>query len=120
MCLKAYPNGSIGGLGTHVSIRTCMLQGPFDGVLKWPLRGDITIQIVNQAGEDMHKENVVHYTSHTPDNCAGRVIDKERSGAWSLEKACTHTSLGYNTATNTNYLRGDFFQIQISKVELKN
>ena len=104
MCLKVYPNGSIGGLGTHVSIRTCILQGPFDGDLKWPFRGDVTLQIVNQAGDDKHKENVIHYTSHTPDSSASRVIDRVRPGAWGLEKACSHSSLGYNATRKTQYL----------------
>ena len=36
---------------THVSIFTYMMQGPFDDHLKWPFRGVITIQIVNQAGD---------------------------------------------------------------------
>ena len=50
-----------------MSIHTCITQGPFDGDLKWPFRGDVTIQIVNQAGEINHRERVIDYTDKTPD-----------------------------------------------------
>ena len=35
-----------------------IMRGPFDADLKWPFRGDVTIQIENQAGEDNHQERV--------------------------------------------------------------
>ena len=34
--------------GTHVSVFTCLMRGEFDSHLKWPFRGDITIQLLNQ------------------------------------------------------------------------
>ena len=33
MCVYVYPNGSANGEGTHVSIFTHMMQGPFDDYL---------------------------------------------------------------------------------------
>ena len=118
MCLQVHPNGDIDGLGTHVSIYTCLLRGPFDGRLKWPFRGDITIQIVDQAGEK-HHEKVFPYNNTTPDSHANRVTDTERSGHWGFPKFLPHTSLGYNTATNTQYLRANSLRIRITKVEIK-
>ena len=56
MCVEVYPNGDVKGKGSHVSIFTCLMEGPFDEYLKWPFRGEITIQIVNQAGDRDHKE----------------------------------------------------------------
>ena len=120
MCLLVHSNGQSDGLGTHVSIATCIMRGPFDADLKWPFRGDVTIQIVNQAGEDSHQERVIHYTDQTPDRVAGRVTDRERSSLWGFDKFLPHSSLDYNAAGDTQYLRGDSLRIQISKVELKN
>ena len=120
MCLQVNPNGHGDGLGTHVSIVTCIMRGPFDADLKWPFRGDVTIQIVNQAGEDNHQERVIPYTDQTPDSHAGRVTDKERSDGRGFHEFLLHSSLGYNAANNTQYLRGDSLRIRISKVKLKN
>ena len=119
MCIQVNRNGYGDGQGTHVSIYTCLMRGPFDGGLKWPFRGDITIQIVDQAGEK-HHEMVVPYNNNTPDSCANRVTDSERSRGWGFDTFLPHTSLGYNTATNTQYLRANSLQIRISKVEIKN
>ena len=120
MCLRVHPNGHSDGLGTHVSIYTCLVQGLYDGGLKWPFQGDVTIQIVNQAGKDNHKEGVIDYTDQTPDNYAGRVTDKERSLGLGFHQFLPHSSLGYNAASNTQYLRGDSLRIRISKVKLNN
>ena len=46
MCVAVHPNGSgERGRGTHVSLYVFMMQGPFDDDLKWPFRGEITLQI---------------------------------------------------------------------------
>lgn len=34
MCLQVWPNGCCGGLGTHVSIFTCLMRSPYDDDLK--------------------------------------------------------------------------------------
>ena len=119
MCLLVYPNGIGDGLGTHVSVYTCLMRGPFDGGLKWPFRGDVTIQIVNQAGEDNHQERVIPYTDKTPDVAAGRVTDKETSRSWGISQFLPYSLLGYDAVRSTQYLQGDSLRIQISKVKLK-
>ena len=109
MCLQVYPNGCGDGLGTHVSIFTCIMRSPFDAGLKWPFRGNVTVQIVNQAGGNNCQE-VIDYTGEVPDECAGRMNDDERAD-----------SLGYHqfAVMNTEYLHGDTLLIRISKVVLK-
>ena len=49
MCLRVDANGSGAGKGTHVSVYTCLMRGEFDSHLKWPFRGTISIQLVNQS-----------------------------------------------------------------------
>ena len=118
MCLEVSPNGHDVGLETHVSIYTCLVRGPFDADLKWPFRGDVTIQIVNQAGEDNHQEWVINYTDQTPDDATGRVTTAERSLGWGNDQFLPYNSLCYNAARKTQYLLGDSLRIRIFKVEL--
>ena len=47
------------------------MKGQFDDHLKWPFRGEITIQIVNQDGDHDHVEQAI---DDTPDSSAGRVV----------------------------------------------
>ena len=107
MCLQVIPNGWDDGMGTHVSIYSYIKQGPFDGHLKWPFRGDVIIQIVNQAAEDNHQEIIIPYNDQTPDSNAGKVTERVRLGLWGFSQFISHSSLGYNAARNTHYLRGD-------------
>ena len=60
MCINVDPNGSGVGKGTHISIFTCLMKGSYDDHLTWPFRGNITIQIVNQAGDHDHIEWTIH------------------------------------------------------------
>ena len=73
MCIEVHTNGDGDGKGTHLSIFTCLMRGLFDDYLKWPFRGDITIQIINQAGDHSHVEKVITYNEITPDIIACRV-----------------------------------------------
>ena len=73
MFLGVDPKGFGGGKGTHGSVFTRLMKGPFDDHLKWPFRGEITIQIVNQDGDRHHVERTIPYNDETPDECPGRV-----------------------------------------------
>ena len=55
MCLRVNPcDGK-----THYSIYTYLMKGTYDFHLKWPFRGDVTIHIVNQAGDHDHIEKSI-------------------------------------------------------------
>ena len=117
MCVCVYPNGCGVGKGTHVSIFTYMMQGPFDDHLKWPFRGEITIQIVNQAGDHDHIENTIPYDDKTPDISAGRVTNRERSGGWGVHQILAHTALPYNAIKKTLYLKDNYLIVRVVKVK---
>ena len=118
MRISVYANGHGSGKGTHVALFTCIMEGPFDSDLKWPFRGNVTIQLVNQAGGNDH-ERTISYTDETPDECASMMTDLEKSIEWGFHQFLSHNSLGYNASRNTHYLQGDSLQFRISKVELK-
>ena len=69
-CVRVNPRN---GMGTHVSIFTYFLFGRFDDYLKWPFRGSVTIQLVNQVGDYGHVEYTIAYNDGTPDDSASRV-----------------------------------------------
>ena len=118
MCLCVFFNGNGPVEGTHVSIFTALMQGKYDDHLKWPFRGEITIQIVNQAGDHRHVEETIPYNDKTPDGSAGRVIDKKRSGRWGFREFLAHTDLEYNAKRNTQYMKNDIIIVRVVKVLL--
>ena len=118
MCVRVYSNGYGGGEGTHVSIFTYMMQSPFDKYLKWPFRGEITIQMVNQVGDHDHVEKTIHYTDRTPDDTAGRVTGLERAEGWGFHQFIAHNELQYNAARQTQYLKDNTLHIRVMKVTL--
>ena len=119
MCVHIYPNGCGDGEGTHVSIFIHMMQGPFDDHLKWPFRGEITIQIVNQAGDHDHIEETIPYDDKTPDKSTGRVTGKERDDCgWGFHQFLAHTALPYNAVKKTQYLKDNHLIVRVVHVKL--
>ena len=118
MCLDVDPMGFGDGKGTHVSVFTCLMKGPFDDYLKWPFRGDITIQIVNQDGDHDHVEKTIPYNDDTPDDSAGRVTDEERAIGWGNSIFLAHTDLGYNAARKTRYLKDSIIIVRVVRVKI--
>ena len=119
MCLEVYPKGSQSGKGTHVSVYTHLMKGQFDDHLKWPFRGEITIQIVNQVGDHHHVEMTLPYDDETPDANAGRVTgNKERAIGRGFSQFLAHTDLGYNGARKTQYLEDDIFIVRVVRVKI--
>ena len=114
MCIRVDPNGSGAGEGTHISIYACLMEGSYDDHLKWPFRGIITIQKVNQAGDHDHIEKTIPYN----DEVAGRVTRGERSRGRGFNKFLPHSDLEYNAAKKTQYLKDNHFIVRVVKVEL--
>ena len=118
MCIRVDPKGNADGKGTHVSVFTYLMKGPFDDYLKWPFRGEITIQIANQDGDHDHIGMAIPYDDETPDQCTGRVTDKERANGWGKQQFLAHTDLGYNGARKTQYLKDDIIIVRVVRVKI--
>ena len=117
MCLSVDANGD--AAGTHVSVFTCLMRGEFDSHLKWPFRGNVTIQLVNQLEDKEHRTQTYEYTDTTPDGCAARVTDGERSlDVWGKHKFILHSKLGLSVANNRQYLKDDCLIFRIMSVKL--
>ena len=113
MCLRVDVNGIGDGEGTNVSVSVCLMQGDFDYCLQWPLRGDLTIKLLDQEVEEEHQTKIISFTDETPDDAAGRVTTGERNEAWGVHKFIPHYRL------SPKYLKNDRIQLQALDFELK-
>ena len=113
MCLIVDANGFCFGKGTHVSVFTCLMRGEFDSHLKWPFRGTVTIQVVNQLEDKDHHTDSYIYADGTPN---ARVADGERFIGCGLVKFLLHSKLGLSN--NRQYLKDDCLIIRILSIEL--
>ncbi len=114
MCLSVYANGNGGGEGTHVSCFVYLMRGEFDEHLKWPFRGKVTFQLLNQQEDNKHLTKPVAFN----DEHTARVTSGERAAeGWGKAMFTPHSDLGYTAATNCQYLMNDCLYFRV-KVEL--
>ena len=115
MCLGVYANGCSKGEATHVSVSIYLMQGEYDRQLKWPFRGDITIQLLNQSRDEGHREKTFSFDDKVGDDVAGRVVGQERATkGWGYHQFIAHTEL--NVENNNN----DCLKFRISKFVVKS
>ncbi len=114
ICLRVDVNGIGTGKGTHVSVYVHFMRGEFDDSLKWPFRGVISYQLLNQVDGKDHKTITIPYDDKTPNMLCTRVTEGERTKlGWGYPQFIAHTEL------EPKYLRNDTLLFQIHKVELK-
>ncbi len=113
ICLGVYGNGDATSKGTHVSLFVCLMRGEFDNSLKWPFRGVISVQLLDQVNGKDHNIQTLPYDDKTPDECCSRVTEREITGGRGISNFIAHTKL------EPKYLRNDTLLFQIHKVELK-
>ncbi len=114
ICLHVYGNGSGRGKGTHVSVFVYFMRGEFDNFLKWPFRGMISYQLMDQVNDEDHYTHTLSYDDKVPNTSCDRVTEGERSkNGWGKPKFIAHTEL------EPKYLQNDTLLFRINKVELK-
>ena len=104
MCLNVNANGS-NDTHTHVSVFVYLMQGEHDDRLKWPFRGEITIQLLNQRRDGGHLQWIV--------NCK----HQRATGNWGRHQFIAQIKL--NTE-DKNYLKRDCLKFRIAKVVVKS
>ena len=109
-------NGTGTGKGTHVSVFTYLLRGEFDSHLKWPFRGTVTIQLVNQLEDKEHRTESYDYKDATPETAQ---VDGERACGWGSSVFLPYSALGLSVANNRQYLNDDCLIFRIVSVQLK-
>ena len=105
MCIGIDTNGFGNGEGTHVSVSTGILEGRYDNQVHWPFLGTVTVELLNQFGDDSH---------HKKDFTYGAADDMRVGISRDCPKFICHSSLGHNPATNTQYLLDDTLYFRVS------
>lgn len=114
VCLCIIANGEGPAHGHYTSVLIHMMRGEFDDQLKWPFRGIITVQLLDQEGGEDHWSQEVHITKRTPDEVADRVMNGERTEkGWGLFQYIPHARL------LPKYLKNDRLCFQIGQIILK-
>ena len=120
MCLRIDTNGWGDGKGTHVSVHVYVMKGEFDSHLKWPFKGEITVELVNQkeGGEKCERKPVEHTDDQDVDKYFQRVNEGDRSGkGWGLPNFISHSDL-YKPEEGKEYLVNDTLIFRITNVEV--
>ena len=111
MCLGVDANGWGPGKATHVSVFVHLMRGEYDDQLKWPFRGGITIQLLNQSRDEGHWEKMVPFGDRVGDEHAGRVVGQEKTPGWGFQQFIANSKL--NTE-NKQYLNNDCLKFRIT------
>ena len=113
MCLRVTPKGWGYHKGTHLGVAIYMMRGEFDDQLKWPFRGNITYQLMNQEEDKDHVVKTVYFNENTGDHVAGRVTGRERSSN-GRGRADVHSF----SELEPKYLKNNCIKLCITKVVL--
>ena len=75
MCLKVDPNGYGPGRSTHLCVAVRLMKGEHDEHLSWPLRGTLTVQLINQKHDTQHVEHKIKFSGVYSDDICGKVVN---------------------------------------------
>ena len=118
MCLNVYANGYGAGAGTHVSVYVCLMRGEHDDQLKWPLRGDITVQLLSQRKDQGNVVGTVHFNNTIAGNeSGGRVTSGEKNVGLGFRRTISHDAVESTTGT-TQYLHNDCLKWSVTNIVL--
>ena len=111
VCLSVNANGWGDGRGTHISVGIHLMRGEHDDQLKWPFRGNITIQLLNRSKNSKYHEKYFHFDDRV--GCSGaRVLRQERSASgWGYGQFMDHMDV------YTKYLNNDCLNFRIIAVK---
>ena len=108
LCIAVYSNGHGEATDTHVSIWLYCMRTGHDGLLKWPVKCTLKIELLNQEGDYRHHETTITASWQKPQ----AILD--RFGVRPIEnKFITHSALEYNPTNSTQYLRDDCLHFRV-------
>ena len=106
--LRVEANGFRISKGTHVTVWVYFMRGEFDDSLKWPFRGVISVQLLDQVNGKDHKTHTLTYDDKTPDEyCTIETVGERSLGGWGYPEFIVHYEL------EPKYLRNNTLLFQI-------
>ena len=112
--LKVYGSGYDDDEGTHdpLSVFLCLIKGPHDDKLDWPLSGTFVIELLNQFNDNDHYIRTIVVNGHLYGVCTDRVREAEIS-----DKCCHFNYISHEilySKTNPLYLINNSLLFRIS------
>ena len=105
MLLIVFPNGCTGR--DQVEVGACLMKGDHDDHLTWPLKGTLTVQLLNQLGDSNHSEPVIFHFGGSSAKCQRVKYGIESpSSAWSI-RFMPLNRLSYDADKKCQYLKDD-------------
>ena len=117
MILSVDADGYGSTAGTHVSAFVHLMRGEYDDNLCWPFRGDITLQLINRRSDEGHIEVTVHFADGSSDSNADQVMEGEQVPTGLGYDLIPHSALLFNECWNTEYLKNDYLEFQVTGIE---
>ena len=122
MCLNIDVNGCGLGEGTHniIGVTVYMMKGEFDSHLKWPFKGEITVELVNQneEGKKYKRKPLEHSDRDERDETLQRVTEGDRAETgWGLAQFISQSDL-YKPEEGKEYLVNDTLIFRVTNVEV--
>ena len=102
MYLRIYPNGHL-GYDDYVSVFVKLMKGDHDDHLTWPVKGTLTVQLLNQLSDSNHSEPVKFHFNGSGD----------KYYAIGSLQFTHHKRLSYDADKKCQYLKDDcvFFRV---------
>lgn len=119
MCVGVCAQGKGDDAAGYLNVSAHIMQGQFDNMLKWPFRGSISVQLLNQLADKRHHTQTIEYTADTPDACATRIVTGERAMGIGLNFV-SHAELGQDKSQHCQYLKNDTLQFRVQKVHVRS
>ena len=115
VCLLIFPSGHGDGKGTHLSVYLCLMKGPHDNELTWPLSGKFEVKLLNQISDCEHHPMTWLYNGCASDSSTGKVTDGNRGMGSGYPQFISKKSL-HKVTTTRQYLKDDCIFLQVSKL----
>ena len=109
--LKVYGSGyDDSHESTNLSVLLCLMKGPHDDALDWPMSGTFVIELLNQLNNNDHYIRAVVVNDHLHGACTDRVKQADMS-----DKCCPFNYISHKILkTNPFYLFNDSLLFRIS------
>ena len=107
MCARLHLNGEGIGKDSHMSLYFVLMKGDFDAILSWPFTHRVTMQLLDQSGQDNHVQDRFCPNSNS---CAFQRPQSETNIAVGNPRFISKTDLGRR---EDMYMRDDTMFIEI-------
>ena len=116
MCLRVHANGNGTSMGHSMGVFLNMMSGEFDDQLRWPFKGEITIELVNQSVKGENWRRTITQADLLMSNRAfHRVSVGDRADkGWGFAKFILHNNL-HTPAEGKDFLVNDTVNFRVTK-----